>query len=215
MAEKDELLDAEVVNTSEIKAFDFPLLFEFKVTSMANDFVAKDKSGTTLAYVRQKMFKFKEDVQVFSDQSKKRELFRIKADRWLDYNANYAFTNAEQETVGRVGRKGRKSILKAHYEIFDVEGNQEFFIQEENPWAKFWDFLMSEIPVIGMFTGYMFNPRYIIKRVDGTDVARLSKEASFFGRKFRLEKLNDIDKGEDERLMLGLMMMSLLERRRG
>ena len=38
---------------------------------------------------------------------------------------------------------------------------------------------------------------------------RLSKEASFWGRKFKLDQLSKIDKGEDERLLLGLMMMSL------
>ena len=190
-------------------------MFEFKVSSMANDFVAKDKNGKTLAYVRQKMFKWKEAVQVFSDQSKSRVIYKIGADRVIDYNANYKFSDENDETLGRVGRKGAKSLLKAHYEVFDNDNKQEFLIQEENPWAKVGDALLSEIPILGMFTGYMCNPRYTVKREDGTLVARLSKEKSFLGRRFKLDKLGDIEEGEDERMLLSLMMMTLLERRRG
>ena len=35
------------------------------------------------------------------------------------------------------------------------------------------------------------------------------------GRKFKLEKLSELNEGEGERMVLAIMMMSLLERRRG
>lgn len=215
----DELLDTDtrnkVLSDATIKDLNFPLTFEFKLSSLANDFNVKDASGNPVVYVRQKMFKFKEAISVFADQTKSNVLYTINADRVIDFNASYGFTNSEQQTFGKVGRKGAKSILKAHYTVFDQENNSEFLIQEENPWAKFFDALMSEVPVVGMFTGYMFNPKYTIKRNDGTLVARLSKEKSFFGRKFRLDKLEQISNEESERMLLSLMMMSLLERRRG
>jgi hypothetical protein len=66
-----------------------------------------------------------------------------------------------------------------------------------------------------MFTGYLFNPKYIVHSTDGKPAVRLTKEPSFFGRKFKLEKLGELDKKESERIILSLMMMSLLERRRG
>ena len=46
-------------------------------------------------------------------------------------------------------------------------------------------------------------------------VARLKKEASFWGRKFEITKLAETVHEDDERMLLGLMMMVLLERRRG
>ena len=213
----DEGFRTPVANNVSIREFAYPLQFEFKISSLANDFTATDANGQTLAYVYQKMFKFKEAISVFADDSKKDTLFTIGADRVIDFNANYMFKNQDGGVFGRVGRRGAKSLLKAHYEVFDSEGNQEFLIQEENPWAKFFDALVGEVPVLGMFTGYMFNPKYIVKRQDGTIVVRLSKEKSFFGRRFKLEKVSEIDSkdGENERMLLGLMMMSLLERRRG
>ena len=88
-------------------------------------------------------------------------------------------------------------------------------IQEENPWAKLFDAMLGEVPIVGMFTGYLFNPKYSIKDSEGVAVARLSKEPSFWGRKFTLNKLGEFNDQQGERMLLGLMMMSLLERRRG
>lgn len=216
MSQEDSILDSELkTTTTTMTSFEFPLEFEFKVTSLANDFVAKDRNGKTLAYVRQKMFKFKEAISVFSDESKTNVLYTINADRVIDFNANYVFHDASGEILGRVGRRGAKSILKAHYEIFNAAGEQEFVINEENPWAKVGDAFLGEIPVVGLFTGYFFNPKYVVKSQNGNIVARLSKEASFLGRRFKLESLSHIDQEQSERMLLALMMMSLLERRRG
>lgn len=218
MSLNDEILDTEVTNVSKptISEFQYPLEFTFKIGTMSNDFVAKDATGKTLVYVRQKMFKLKEAIQVFATEKKQEVLFTINADRIIDFNASYAFKNADGQLLGQIGRKGARSILKAHYEVYDNDKNQEFVIQEENPWAKFWDALIGELPIIGMFTGYMFNPKYGVKRPGSEEpVIRLSKEKSFTGRRFKVEKLGELEPGEDERVILGLMMMSLLERRRG
>lgn len=216
MSLNDSLLDENMKpSMTTMKEFAYPLEFEFKISSLANDFIARDANKQTIAYVRQKMFKLKEAISVYSNDSKNNILYTITADRIIDFNANYEFKNSEGTAFGRVGRRGAKSILKAHYEVYDLDGEQEFLIKEENPWVKFFDVLLSEIPLLGMFSGYFFNPKYIVKRNDGTEVARLSKQASFWGRRFKLEKLSDTSDGEDERMLLGLMMMALLERRRG
>ena len=212
---EEDVLDSNTKETEAIKDYAYPLNFQFKVTSLANDFNVKDTDGNTLAYVRQKMFKLKEAISVFSNENRSDLLYKINADRIIDFNASYSFTNANEEVIGSVGRKGAKSLLKAHYEIFNQDNKQEFVINEENPWAKVGDAVLGEIPVVGMFTGYFCNPRYAIKRADGTIVARLSKEASFMGRKFKLEKLSELNEKEGERMVLAIMMMSLLERRRG
>lgn len=214
---KEEILDSGVVQEVPMSSFNYPLEFEFKVTTLANDFIIRDAQQSTIAYVRQKMFKFKEAISVYSDESRSNVHYMINADRWIDFNASYMFTKGtSDQLLGRVGRKGAKSLFNAHYEVFNEDGDQEFLIKEENPWAKFWDALLGEIPVVSLFTGYFFNPRYIVTDLNGNQIVRLSKEPSFFGRRFKLDKLaTEIEKAKEERLMLSLMMMSLLERRRG
>jgi len=212
---QDELLDSQSMVKPDFKEFDFPITFQFKLGTMSNDFVAKDASGKTLAYVRQKMFKLKEAISVYSEEDKQNLIYTIGADRIIDFNASYEFKDAGENVLGSVGRKGMKSLWKANYEIFDTNKNQAFQVKEENPWSKVFDTLLCEIPLVGIFSGLMFNPKYGIISKEGVTVARLSKEKSFFGRSFKLEKLVDFQQGDSERLMLALMMMVLLERRRG
>jgi hypothetical protein len=194
----------------------YPLKFTFKIGTLANDFVIEDSSSATLAYVRQKMFKFIEEIQVFTDTSKKNLEFTIKANKWIDFSATYVFTDKNGVEKGRVARKGWASIWKARYDVYDQNEHLAFHIMEENAWTKVFDSLLSEIPILGMFTGYMFNPKYIVGRPDGSKVMRLKKNASMFGRKFSLEKIGPThNAAEDECIVLSLMMMILLERRRG
>ena len=54
-----------------------------------------------------------------------------------------------------------RSIFKANYEIYDASDAQVMKINEENGWIKVVDSLIGELPVVGMFTGYFFNPSYI------------------------------------------------------
>lgn len=193
----------------------YPLNFQFNIATLSNDFVVKDANEMTVAYVKQKMFKFIEDISVFSDESKSQLNYKIKANKWIDFSASYIFSDGLEHEFGRVGRKGMASLWKAKYEIFDRNQQQDFMIQEENGWVKVWDGLLGEIPIVGMFTGYFCNPKYKVTDSTGKIVARLSKMPSFFGRKFQVDKLEELSQDQQERIILSLMMMILLERRRG
>jgi hypothetical protein len=210
-----DLLDSNFTTKQEFREFSFPMTFKFKIGTLHNDFIASDADGKTVAYVRQKMFKFKEAIMIYTEESKTNLQYTIAADRIIDFNASYGFKDNQEKFLGRVGRKGMRSLFNAHYEIFDENGAHQFSIREENPWSKVFDALLCEVPLLGLFSGYLFNPRYIVKAVDGTGVARLSKQKSFFGRTFKLDKIGDVQQDDGERMMLALMMMILLERRRG
>ncbi len=193
----------------------YPLTFEFKITTLANDFSARDANGNLVAYVRQKMFKLREHIEVFSDESRTQLQYNINAASWLDFSNAYSFTDARGHGFGKVARKGWRSIWKAEYEIIDERNELQYRIREENGWVKVIDNLISEIPILGWFTGYLFNPSYLVTNLRGESMARLSKEASFWGRRFSVEKIGQLDGDDDDRLMLSLMMMVLLERERG
>lgn len=194
----------------------YPLDFKFKITTLASDFNITDRHGNYVAYVRQKMFKLKEDVIVFNDESKSKELFRIKANQWIDFNASYSLNDLiDNKNFGRMARKGVRSIWKASYDILDAHDQQKFKIQEDNAWVRFWDGFVGEIPIIGMFTGYFLNPSYTVTGVDGKAYFKLKKMPSFFGRRFQLDRLIDIDDEEESLVILSLLMMVLLERARG
>ncbi len=193
----------------------FPLQFTFKITTLANDFVAQDANGSTIAFVRQKLMRLIDEVQVFNNESRSELNYTIRANKWLDFNTTYTFTSRAGYETGRLVRKGWVSLWKANYEIYDEKMKQDLLIREENPWAKVFDSMLGEIPILGFLSGYLFHPSYIITRPNGTEVVRLTKIPSFFGRRFTIYKLTDFEKGEEERVLLGLMMLILLERSRG
>ena len=200
---------------SIMNSLKFPLQLTFNVTTFSNDFTAQDATGNTVAYVRQKMLKLVEEIQVFNNQSRSEQNYTIRANTWLDFSASYKFSNRQGYEIGRIARKGWASIWKANYEIFDQNNDQDILIKEENPWAKVFDSMLDEVPLLGVLSGYLFHPAYIGTRPNGTPVVRLVKLPSFWGRKFSIEKLAEFEQGEEERILLGLMMLVLLERRRG
>lgn len=192
----------------------FPLQFQFKVTTLSNDFTVTDASNKTISYVRQKMFKFVDQIDVFKDQSRNEILYKINADKWIDFSAAYSFKDASGTHLGKVARKGWVSLWKSKYEIFDSNNQHKYIIRERNAWVKMFDGIVGEIPIVGAFTGYFLNPKYDVKDLNDKIVMTLTKKPSFFGRKFEVTKtgLNEIP---EELLILSLKMMVLLERRKG
>ncbi|MHB9056818.1 MAG: LURP-one-related/scramblase family protein [Paludibacteraceae bacterium] len=193
----------------------FPLYFTFKISTITNDFRVHDANGKELAFVRQKLFKMKEEIHVFSNEDRIQLDYKIKADHWLDFSATYRFFDAQDNGLGCIARHGMKSIWKAFYQIYDENQKPDFTVNEENAFVKVFDGIFGELPIIGIFSGYFFNPSYIVTRPDGNQIVRLQKEKSFFGRRFTVNKLAEFESDEGIRILLSLMMMILLERNRG
>ena len=192
----------------------YPLSLQFKIIALAPQIRIRDASGTMLGYVKQKLFRLREAVTVFADEQQNQSLYQIKADRIIDFSARYNFSDYQGLPIGAVKRKGLRSLWKAHYEIFD--GDQVVMsIREENGWIKIVDGLVGEIPIVGMFTGYLFHPAYLVLDANEQPLLRAEKQPAFFESEFKIEKLGHIDTEDQQRAILSLLMMTLLERGRG
>jgi uncharacterized protein YxjI len=168
-----------------------------------------------MGYVKQKLLKLKEDINVYADENQTRILFNIKADRVIDFSARYNFTDGDGRFLGSIKRQGMRSLWRTHYQISDASDRQIMEIREENAWVKVIDALVGEIPVIGMFSGYLFNPAYIVSKMDNSRVARLQKQPAFFEGKFQLSTESQMAQNEESLVLLGVLTMTLLERARG
>lgn len=198
-----------------LKNLNYPLDFKFKISTLSSDFNITDVNGSYVCYVRQKLFKLKENVVVFSDESRSNELYSIKANQWIDFNASYSLVQNGGASVGMLARKGMRSIWKSTYDILDSNNQSVFQITERNAWVKFFDAMVGEIPIIGMFTGYFLNPTYDVKDKNGNLIFELKKMPSLIGRRFQLHRKVDIADEQETLVVLSLLMMVLLERARG
>jgi hypothetical protein len=88
-------------------------------------------------------------------------------------------------------------------------------IREEEPWKRFLESLLGEIPIIGFVAIYLLNPSYLVNMADGTPALRVIKKPSILERYFVIEKLAELDPDDELRALLALITMVILEKSRG
>ena len=194
----------------------FPLKFTFRILTLAPRMDVVDATGRPVLHARQKLFKFKEHVEIYTDATRMTKLADIRASKIIDWSARYSFTDAWGGAIGSVGRKGWKSIWRAHYEAFNPGDTvPDFVIREENPFAKVVDSIFGQVPLLNFVTVFLFHPRYLASRTGGQAALRLEKKPAFWQGKFSIEQVSDLTPRETMNLLLSFIMLTLLERRRG
>jgi uncharacterized protein YxjI len=201
--------------------YNYPLTLKFKLVALSPQIRIFDAAGQHVAYVHQKVFNIREDIRIYSDESRSLEVFRIHTDKVFDFNAKYYFTlSATGQDLGYVQPAGLRSIWSATYRIYAPDGSTSHFIKEDNPWVKVLDALVSAIPYVELFTGYFLNPTYTAYR--GADIENptqpalhLTKKPAFFESTFTIEDMGVQSQEEEMRMLLGVLLMVQFMRRRG
>jgi hypothetical protein len=194
----------------------FPLKFTFRILTLAPRMDVADATGRPVLHARQKLFKFREHVEIFTDATRSTKLAEIRANKIIDWSARYNFTDAWGGEIGSVGRKGWRSLWRAHYDVFNPgDSLPDFTIREENPFAKVMDGTIGQIPVIGVLSAWLFHPRYAATRSTGNPALRLHKKPAFWQGKFDIHQSGPLTPRETMNLLLSFIMLTLLERRRG
>jgi uncharacterized protein YxjI len=110
--------------------FEFRKQF-FKLAGGA--FRVYDSSSQLVLFSEQKAFKLREDIRIYSDESKTREVLAIRTGKILDISATYEVSDSTTaEKIGALKRKGIKSILKDEWEILDPQGMLIGRIEEDS-----------------------------------------------------------------------------------
>jgi hypothetical protein len=193
----------------------FPLDLRFKIVAVAPQISVTDASGALVLYVKQKAFKLKESVTVFQDEAQSRPLYQMTADRVLDISAQYRIEAVGGAPLGVLQRHGMRSFWRAHYEVHRG-GAPVLSVREENPWTKVLDGFVSEIPIVGLFAGYVLHPAYRMTRAGTeTPVLRAVKQPAFLESRYAIEQLQPLPESDQPLAVLSLVMLLLLERSRG
>jgi uncharacterized protein YxjI len=92
-----------------------------------------DLDGKLLLFSEQKMFKLREDIRLYSDESKTQEVMSIKARKIIDFSSAYDVVDtASGEKLGALRRKGLKSILRDEWEVLDPNDQVVGLLFEDN-----------------------------------------------------------------------------------
>ena len=90
-------------------------------------------AGELMLYCKQKAFKMKEDIRLYSGEDMTEELLSLQARSVIDFSATYdVYDTKEGIKIGALQRKGMKSILKDEWLVLDAYDNQIGIIQEDS-----------------------------------------------------------------------------------
>ena len=92
-----------------------------QVFALTGRFRVYDASENLLLFSEQKMFRLREDIRVYADESKTQELLIIQARSIIDFSAAYDVIDAMTgEKVGTLRRKGWRSMFRDEWEVLDA-----------------------------------------------------------------------------------------------
>ena len=102
--------------------FQFPsYLLRRQAIALTGKFRFYDPAGRMIMFSEQKMFRLREDIRVYSDESKSQEVLSIKARQIMDFSAAYDVVDAEMnQKAGTLRRRGLRSILRDEWEVLDA-----------------------------------------------------------------------------------------------
>ncbi len=156
-----------------------------------------DAQGQLVGYCKQKAFKLKEDIRLFTDESRSTELLRLSARSIIDFGATYDVTTPDGGAVGSLRRKGLKSsFVRDEWLVFDEEGEQIATIRET---GSFTPFVRRYIDNIAVFFPQRFE---VLRESDGAHIATLRQHFNLFVYRLGVAIHQD-DENLDELMLLG------------
>jgi hypothetical protein len=191
----------------------YPVTATFSILTIGQTVRITDALGQQLLYVRQRAFRLRTDIAVYSDDTLAQTVYRIRGDRMLG-SIRYSVSSADGRLIGTLGRNWGDAFWRATYHILDANDVEIGTIQQVNPWIRLLHGLVEEIPILGIFAGIYINPTYRVDVPAGTTVMRLVKKASFTARSFVIESVTPLGRNTEQIVVPAVITFALMERAR-
>lgn len=177
-----------------------------KVVTIGNKYWIQDFNKNILGFSKQKLFKLKEDIRIYTDEKMHTELFSIKQQQVLDIIGN--FMVVDSATGARLGYIKRKalasSFVRDEYEVFDANNQLMGGIYEE----KSTGLARKYVPGGGLI------PESMTLELHGQTVATINQKFKIIGDIWELNCIN-VPPYFDRRVLLScLLLMGMIERSR-
>ena len=108
-------------------------LLKRQAIALTGRFRFYDPMGNLVMFSEQKRFRWKEDIRVYADDEKTREVLSIKARQMMDFSASYDVVDTEMnQKVGVLRRKGFRSLFRDEWEVLDENDNVKGLLFEDS-----------------------------------------------------------------------------------
>ncbi|MEV5593963.1 hypothetical protein [Streptomyces sp. NPDC052496] len=122
-----------------------------KITPLVNRYVVTaPESGAVVAFAEQKRFALKEELTLWSDEDRTRELGGFKARKVIDFGATYDVRGAGGEPVGTFRKDVKASLLRSTWHL--TQGDRAAVGKERSVGValarRAWELVDAVVPVI-------------------------------------------------------------------
>lgn len=177
-------------------------LVKRQVFALTGKFRVYDPAENLVLFSEQKMFRLREDIRVYADETKSQELLTIKARQIIDFSAAYdVMDTMTGEKVGVLRRKGWRSLLRDEWEVLDANDQLRGLLYEDK----------IGLALLRRFLLGSLLPQNYDLSIGETRVADLRQRFNFFRYELDLDFSMDPSRMLDRRLGLaaGLLLATV------
>lgn len=165
--------------------------------------------GLVVGYCKQKAFKLREDIRIYTDESCKEELLTIRARSVLDFSTTYDVTLPDGTSLGSLRRKGLSStFFRDSWMVFDEGGRHIADLKEDGGFLAFAR-RMHE------FVALLSPQKFTLSRTDGTEIARFRQHFNLFVYRLGVSVLKDDPEIDDLVILAAGCLITAIEGRQG
>lgn len=168
-----------------------------------------DPAGNLVLYSKQKAFKMKEDIRLYSDESMKVELLSVAARQIIDFSAAYDVVDAQtRQKVGALKRKGWSSMLRDEWIVMDAGDREVGLIKEDS--------MVAALVRRFIDAASLLFPQKFHLEVGGVVLATFQQNMNPFVRKVTIDFTQDVNGQVDRRLgIAAAVLLSAIEGKQG
>jgi hypothetical protein len=159
--------------------------------------------GSLALYSEQKMFKLREDIRAYEDESKNRELLWIQARQVIDFAAAYDVVDSTiGQKIGALRRKGWRSLTQDTWEILDPFDQSIGMLHEDS---------LGRALLRRLLLGTLLPQQYDLLLSDGRAAASFRQHFNLFRYALALDFRAEVE-GFDRRLGLAAgILLAVIE----
>lgn len=163
--------------------------------------------GVVVGYCKQKAFKLREDIRIYTDETCSREFIVIKARSIIDFSTTYDVTLGDGASLGSLRRKGLAStFLRDHWLVFNPAGTQIAELREQGSFLAFARRFVELISVLSP-------QKFTLSRADGTEVAHYRQHFNPFVYRLSIAVLRDDPEIDDLVILAAGCLIAAIEGR--
>jgi uncharacterized protein YxjI len=163
-----------------------------------------DEAGSPFCFVRQRRFKFKEDIRFYADDSRSVELMRIKARQRFDPSARYDVTAADGTKIGEIQKVFGASLFRSTYRVYDASGTEVAIVAEQSVPVALFRRAVGFVPYLEAVADWLPIPYHFTFERDGVVLGTHRRHIGKLRDVYTIDISGDPERSVDRRLILAI-----------